>query len=134
VLFLSAALNAVRKCDRVRRLFNFLVGWPCDGDILHDILSFDPLVFLAIQQRVFAMRYSDSTSTITNWEELDQQDIVDSSLATEIFEQHEYMSGENREKPRRQKLLDELVPEHIEGNRPSMSKLQLMFNKFLYRK
>ena len=80
------------------------------------------------------MRYSDSTTTITNWEEVDQQDMVDSSLATEIFEQHEYMSGENREKPRRQKLLDELVDEHIEGNRPSKSKLQVMFNKFLYRK
>jgi hypothetical protein len=80
------------------------------------------------------MRYSDSTPTITIWEELDRQDIVDSSLATEIFEQHEYMSGENREKPRRQKLLDELVHKHIEGNRPLKSKLQVMFNKFLYRK
>ena len=102
--------------------------------MLHDILSFDPILFLAIQQRMFAMRYSDSTTTITNWEELDRQDMVDSSLATEIFEQHEYMSGENGEKPRRQKLLDELVPEHIEVNRPSKSKLQVMFNKFLYRK
>ena len=134
MLFLSAALDAVRKCDRVRKLFNFLIGRPYGGDALHDILSFDPIVFLAIQQRIFAMRHSDSTTTITNWEELDQQDIVDSSLATEIFEQHEYMSGENREKPPRQKLLDELVHEHIEGNRPSKSKLQVMFNKFLYRK
>jgi hypothetical protein len=83
---------------------------------------------------MFAMRYSDSTATITNWEEFDRQDMVDSNLATEIFEEHEYMSSENREKPRRQKLLDELVHEHIEGNLPSKSKLQVMFNKFLYRK
>lgn len=80
------------------------------------------------------MRYSNSTTTITNWEELDRPDMVDFSLATEIFEQREYMFGENREQVRRQKLLDELVPEHIEGNRPSKSKLQVMFNKFLYRK
>jgi hypothetical protein len=102
--------------------------------MLHDILSFDPIVFLAIQQRVFVMRYSDSTTTITNWDELDRQDMVDSSRATEIFEQHEDMSGENQEKPRQQKLLDELVHEHIEGNRASKSKLKIMFNKFLYRK
>ena len=95
---------------------------------------FDTIVFLAIQQRMFAMRYSDSTATITNWEEFGRQDMVDSNLATEIFEQHEYMPSENREKPRRQKLLDELVHEHIEGNRSSKSKLQVMFNKFLYRK
>jgi hypothetical protein len=80
------------------------------------------------------MRYSDSTPTITNWDELDRQDMVDSNRATGIFEQHEDMSGESQEKLRRQKLLDELVHEHIEGNQSSKSKLQMMFNKFLYRK
>ena len=80
------------------------------------------------------MRSSDSTITTTDWDELDRQDMVDFSLATEIFEQHEYMSGENREQARRQHLRDELVHEHIEGTRPTKAKLRTMFDRFLYRK
>lgn len=80
------------------------------------------------------MRYSDSTTTTTDWVELDRQEMDDHSLATEIFEQHEYVHGEKREMPGRQNLLDELVREHNEGNRQSKSNLQAMFNKFLYRK
>ena len=110
---------------------SFLEGRIYDGDVFHKILKLDPIVYSAIQQRKLNMRYSDS---ITNWEEIDQPDMVDSSLATEIFEQDEYMYGESRENACRQKLLDEFVHEHIKGNRPSKSKLQAMFNKFLYRK
>ena len=80
------------------------------------------------------MRYSDSTTTTTDWEELDRQEMVDNSLDDENFAHHEYMFREKREKPHRQKLLDELVREHIEGKRQSKSKLQAMFNKFLYTK
>jgi hypothetical protein len=49
------------------------------------------------------------------------------------------MSGENRKKRRRQKLIDELVREHLdgkqqrEGRRKAKSTLQAMFDKFLYR-
>ncbi len=80
------------------------------------------------------MRYSDSTTTTTDWEELDRQDRVDYNRATERLEQHEYRFDENLEKPYRQKLLDELVREDIEGYRQSKSKLSSMFDKFLYRK
>ncbi|MCP4332960.1 MAG: hypothetical protein GY785_09920 [Gammaproteobacteria bacterium] len=80
------------------------------------------------------MRYSDSTTTTTDWEELDRQDMVDNSLDTEKLALHEYMFGENREMQHQQKLRDELVREHIKGHRQSKSKLQAMFNKFLYIK
>ncbi|MCG6889287.1 MAG: hypothetical protein LJE92_06830 [Gammaproteobacteria bacterium] len=69
-----------------------------------------------------------------DWDELDRLDTADYSMATEIFEQHEYRFGESQARPHRQKPLDELVREHIEGNRKSRSKLQAMFNKFVYRK
>jgi len=78
------------------------------------------------------MEYSDSTTTITSWEESDWQDKVDYSLASEVFEQHDYLFEKKREHPRRQKLLDDLVREHIEGNRLSKSKLLVLFDKFLY--
>jgi len=80
------------------------------------------------------MRDFDSTSTTTDWDELDRQDRVDYSLATEIFEQHEYGFEEHRQQPRQQMPLDDLVHERIEGNRQSKSKLRTMFDKFLYGK
>jgi hypothetical protein len=84
------------------------------------------------------MRYADTTTT--DWEEPDRQDLVGCSLATEIFEQDEYMIGNKRENRRRQNLLDEIVREHIDGNRQSKSKskaktkMRAMFKKFLYGK
>jgi hypothetical protein len=90
------------------------------------------------------MRYADTTTT--DWEEPDRQDLVGCSLATEIFEQDEYMIGNKRENRRRQNLLDEIVREHIDGNRQSESeskskskskaktKMRAMFKKFLYGK
>ncbi len=80
------------------------------------------------------MRYFDSTNTTTDMEELDPQDSDEYSLSTEVFEQREYTFAENRERAGRQKLLDELVRENIKANRPSKSKLQAMFDKFLYKK
>jgi hypothetical protein len=98
-----------------------------------------PVKFLSTQQSICNMRYSDTTNTTTDWDEFDLPDNTDSSLITDISRGLEYMSGENRKKRRRQKLIDELVREHLdgkqqrEGRRKAKSTLQAMFDKFLYR-
>ncbi|MCG6889176.1 MAG: hypothetical protein LJE92_06265 [Gammaproteobacteria bacterium] len=79
------------------------------------------------------MTFSDPTTMTTDWDEFDLPDNTDSSLITDISRRLVYMSGENREKRRRQKLIDELVREHIEDQQQPKSVLRVIFDKFLKR-
>jgi hypothetical protein len=118
---------------------NFTSPCPAIEVFSHNIVA-RPVNFLLTQEGILKMGYSDTTTTTTGWDEFDLPDHTDSSLITDISRGLDYMSGESRKKRHRQKLIDELVREHIdgkqqrEGGRKAKSKLQAMYQKFLYRK
>ncbi len=73
----------------------------------------------------------DSDNTISDWEGYGFPERTDCSLMEDISRALTDMSGENREKRRRQKLRQDLVREHIECKQRSTSFVRTVFHKLL---
>ena len=78
--------------------------------------------------------YNDSDTTITNWSEPNQSENNDRTRFIDISEYDDYLPGEGCASQHRQELAEDLIRENIERKRRSKSKLNHMFDKFLFKR
>jgi hypothetical protein len=78
--------------------------------------------------------YNDLDTTITSHSEYNQAENNDQSQFVEFSEYDDYLPGEGCASQRRQELAEELMREHMERKRRSKSKLNRMFDKFLFKR